>query len=337
MRSATSTSIAAMRSAAAALVGIDAGAGCDRCLPRAGRRWPRRRRRPAVIGAHRRVLVDGLAALGCRSPGRRAPRSSFSTPASIGAHGSVRAALRDAGFRRPPGRHLPRSRPGLDQHRGARAGGQPTAAGGARIDAAMTAAIAQRPRCDCPPGAGGDRSPVDHLRVDLPVAGREVVVVGGGVVALGRIAGLRAAGAARGRVLARTGCLGGRLRRSRADHIARTSGDRCRSGRRLARLCGHRRPRAGQDVGVPGRLLRAILPDGNGIAGERTVQRAETGAVAAWCWWAAARRSRSADARRAGRHRAGRRGDRRSPGPARRAAARPARHRDHRCGKDPAR
>jgi uroporphyrin-III C-methyltransferase len=36
-------------------------------------------------------------------------------------------------------------------------------------------------------------APVDHLRVDLPVAGREVVVVGGGVVALGRIAGLRAA------------------------------------------------------------------------------------------------------------------------------------------------
>ncbi len=35
--------------------------------------------------------------------------------------------------------------------------------------------------------------PVDSLPVDLPVAGREVLVVGGGVAALGRIAALRAA------------------------------------------------------------------------------------------------------------------------------------------------
>ena len=38
-------------------------------------------------------------------------------------------------------------------------------------------------------------SPTGKLRVDLPVAGREVLVVGGGVAALGRIAALRAAGA----------------------------------------------------------------------------------------------------------------------------------------------
>ena len=37
--------------------------------------------------------------------------------------------------------------------------------------------------------------PSGELRVDLPVAGRMVAVVGGGVVALGRIAALRAAGA----------------------------------------------------------------------------------------------------------------------------------------------
>ena len=37
--------------------------------------------------------------------------------------------------------------------------------------------------------------PTDSLRVDLPVAGRRVVVVGSGVAALGRIAALRAAGA----------------------------------------------------------------------------------------------------------------------------------------------
>ncbi len=36
-------------------------------------------------------------------------------------------------------------------------------------------------------------NPSDALRVDLPVAGRQVVVVGGGVAALGRIAALRAA------------------------------------------------------------------------------------------------------------------------------------------------
>ncbi len=42
---------------------------------------------------------------------------------------------------------------------------------------------------------GGRRTPPKEptLPVDLPVAGREVLVVGGGVVALGRIAGLRAA------------------------------------------------------------------------------------------------------------------------------------------------
>ena len=35
--------------------------------------------------------------------------------------------------------------------------------------------------------------PAAGLRVELPVAGREIAVVGGGVAALGRIAALRAA------------------------------------------------------------------------------------------------------------------------------------------------
>jgi len=40
--------------------------------------------------------------------------------------------------------------------------------------------------------SGTREEPAGNLRVDLPVAGREVVVVGGGVAALGRIAALRA-------------------------------------------------------------------------------------------------------------------------------------------------
>jgi histidinol-phosphate/aromatic aminotransferase/cobyric acid decarboxylase-like protein len=51
-----------------------------------------------VIAAHRRVLADGLAALGLPVAGRPSTPFVLLDTSSIGSNGSVRAALRDAGF-----------------------------------------------------------------------------------------------------------------------------------------------------------------------------------------------------------------------------------------------
>src|SRR5207344_1353902 len=93
--------------------------------------------------------------------------------------------------------HLPRSRPGLDQNRGARAGDHPTTVGKlGHNDRHHTARRRAQPAENSGRARGWTMTgPSGELRVDLPVAGRMVAVVGGGVVALGRIAALRAAGA----------------------------------------------------------------------------------------------------------------------------------------------